>query len=315
MEAINSPTGKIAQVLFNDPRTDNLNQNQSIPYEWGVHAEALLALPDDLRRHAIVIFFHNLTWFFAVDPKWTEHYLLPALQGNDRSDRDAAWSGFLWGARTPNRELYMRLKNDMLQFAVDPLPSRRSYSEIIAGMILAGWGTVDGITGERCISNEEMRSLLLIVDDEFRSRILWQAQRWSDEINENSNERWKGQLPELLQIWPRQLSARTPNTSARLCELAFSSGDEFPTIAALVLPFLGRIEHDHLMLPELRRSGGDIVNRYPEQALALLYAVLPDNALAWPYGTEEILKQIGEASSALNNDDRLVSLKRRWDAR
>ncbi|MCX2192110.1 hypothetical protein LD112_04895 [Pantoea agglomerans] len=209
----------------------------------------------------------------------------------------------------------MRLKNHMLQFAVNPLPSRRSNGEIIAGMILAGWRTVDDITGERCISNEEMRSLLLTVDDEFRSRILWQAQRWSDEINENSNGRWKGQLPELLQIWPRQLSARTPNTSARLCELAFSSGDEFPTIAALVLPFLGRIERDHLMLPELRRSGGGIVNRYPEQALALLHAVLPDNALAWPYGTEDILKQIGEASSALNSDDRLVSLKRRWDAR
>lgn len=315
MEAINSPTGKIAQVLFNDPRTDNLNHNQGIPSEWLVHAEALLALPGDLRRHAIVIFFHNLTWFFAVDPKWTEHYLLPALQSNDSGDRDAAWSGFLWRARTPNRELFMRLKNDMLQFAVKPLPSRRSYGEIIAGMILAGWRTVDDITGERCISNDEMRSLLLAVDDEFRSRVLWQAQRWSDEINENSHERWKEQLPELLQIWPRQLSARTSNTSTRLCELAFSSGDEFPTIAALVLPLLGRIESDHVMLPKLRRSGGDIVDRYPEQALALLHAVLPDNALAWPYGTEDILKKIEEASSSLNSDNRLISLKQRWDTR
>ena len=53
-----------SQVLFfNDPRTDNLNHNQGIPSEWFVHAEALLALPGDLRRHAIVIGFHNLTWF------------------------------------------------------------------------------------------------------------------------------------------------------------------------------------------------------------------------------------------------------------
>lgn len=315
MEAINSPTGKIAQALFNDPRKDNLNRNQGFPSEWLIHAEALLALPNDLRRHAIVILFHNLNWFFAVDPKWTEQYLLPALQGNDTDDRDAAWSGFLWGASIPNRELYMRLKNDMLEFAANPLPSRRSYGEIIAGMILAGWGTVDNVTGERCISNDEMRSLLLTVDDEFRSRVLWQAQRWSDEKNENSHGRWGGQLSELLQIWPRQLSARSPNTSARLCELAFSSGDEFPTITALILPLLGKIERDHLMLPELRRSGDNIVSRYPEQALALLHAVLPDNALAWPYGMEGMLKQIGEASSALNSDDRLVSLKRRWNAR
>lgn len=315
MEAINSPTGKVAEALFNDPRKDNLNRNQSFPSAWLAHVEALLALPNDLRRHAMVILFHNLNWFFAVDPKWTEQNLLPALHGNDADDRDAAWSGFLWGARTPNKDLYMRLKNDMLEFAANPLPSRRSYGEIIAGMILAGWGTVDGATGERCISNDEMRSLLLTADDEFRSRVLWQAQRWSDEQNENSHERWEGQLSELLQIWPRQLSARSPNTSARLCELAFSSGDQFPTIAALVLPLLSKIERNHLMLPELRRSGDNIVDRHPEQALALLHAVLPDNALAWPYGIEGILQRIGEADSKLNSDERLVSLNRRWDAR
>lgn len=313
MEAINSPTGKIAQALFNDPRTDNINKG--IPSEWLVHAEALLALPDDLHRHALVIFFYSLNWFFAADAKWMEHHLLPALQGKECDDRDAAWSGFLWGANTPSRELYMRLKNDMLEYAANLLPSRRSYGEIIAGMLLAGWGTVDNVRGERCISNDEMRSLLLAVDDEFRSRVLWQAQRWSDSKNENSHERWKELLPELLQIWPRQLSARTPKTLARLCELAFSSGEEFPTIAALVLPLLSKIERDHLMLPELGRSGGDIVDRYPEQALAILHAVLPDNTLAWPYGTEEILKQIEEANSSLNSDDRLISLKRRWASR
>jgi len=69
------------------------------------------------------------------------------------------------------------------------------------------------------------------------------------------------------------------------------------------------------MLPELLRSGDNIVDRYPEQALALLYAALPDNALSWPYGMESILQRIGEADSALNTDERLISLKRRWDAR
>ncbi|WP_338721827.1 SIR2 family protein [Devosia sp. XK-2] len=315
MEAINSPAGKLAEALFHDPRKDNLDRNQGFPSAWLAQVEALLALRNDLRRHVMVILFHNLNWFFAIDPEWTEQHLLPALHSNDTDDRDAAWSGFLWGARTPNRELYMRLKNDMLEFAANPLPSCRSYGEIIAGMILAGWGTVDDATGERCISSDEMRSLLLSVDDEFRSRVLWQAQRWSSEQNENSHERWEGQLSKLLQVWPRQLSARSPNTSARLCELAFSSGDQFPAIVALVMPLLGRIERDHLVLPELRRSGDNIVDRYPEEALALLDAVLPDNALAWPYGIEAILQRIGEADSRLYRDERLVSLKRRWDAR
>ena len=167
MEAINSPTGKIAEALFNDPRKDKLDRNQGFPQEWLRHVEALLALPRDLRRHALVLLFRNLDWFYAIDPKWTGQHLLPMLHSDDVEDRDAAWSGFLWAARTPSRELYMLLKQDMLEFAVKPLPARRSYSEIIAGIILAGWGSVDDATGERCASDDEMRGLLLNVDDEF----------------------------------------------------------------------------------------------------------------------------------------------------
>ncbi|CAI1147732.1 Uncharacterised protein [Serratia entomophila] len=315
MEAINSPAGKISQALFNDPRKNNLATNQGFPSEWLANIEALLALPNDLRRHTLVILFYNLNWFFTIDPNWTAQHLLPVLQGNDVDDRDSAWSGFLWGAKIPNKKLYMQLKNDMLEFAVTPLLSRRSYSEIITSMILAGWGTVDDATGGRCISNDEMRSLLLKVDDEFRSRVLWQAQRWSEEKNEDSHSRWKKQLSELLQIWPRQLSARSPNTSARLCELAFSSGEQFPTLAALVLPLLSRIEREHLMLPSLRKSGDNIIDRYPGQALTLLYTVLPDNTSSWPYGIEKILKRIEDADSALKSDNKLILLKRQWDAR
>lgn len=315
MEAINSSVGKIAEALFNDPRKDNLKQDQGLPSEWLTHAEALLELSSDLRRYVLVILFHNLNWLFVVDPKWTEQHLLPALQGKDLDDRDAAWSGFLWGANTPNIELYMRLKNDMLEFAAHPLPSRRSYSEIIADMILAGWGTVDAATGQRCISDDEMRNLLLNVDDEFRSRVLWQAKRWSEAKSKNSNDWKRGKLLDLLNIWPRQISVRSPNTSARLCELAFSCDDQFPKIAAVILPLLCTVERDNLLLPELGKFEENIVDRYPEVTLTLLDAVLPDNSLNWPYGMEGILQRIGEANDALNSDDRLISLKRRWDAR
>ncbi|MGL5448051.1 MAG: SIR2 family protein [Rhabdaerophilum sp.] len=315
MEAINSPAGRIAEALFYDPRHKNLDVNQGLPLMWVRHVEALLMLPDDLRRYTLVILFRNLNWFYAIDPKWTGQHLLPVLHCAEMANRDAAWAGFLWGARTPNRKLYMLLKQQLLDFAVTPLSARRSYGETIAGIILAGWGSVDETNGERCVSDDEMRSLLLKVDDEFRSRILWQAQTWSSEKNENSHERWAGQLSELLRIWPRQMSARSANTSARLCELAFSSGEQFPEIADLVLPLLVKIERDHLRMPELRRSGKNVVDEYPVQALALLHAALPDNALAWPYGIEATLQRIGEADSSLNSDERLIALRRRWDAR
>jgi hypothetical protein len=301
--------------MFSDPRKDDLISRQGFPPLWLGHIQLLLALPDDLHRHALVIMSRNLDWFYAIDPEWTEAHLLPAFESNDSDDRDAVWSGFLGGAKVPNRQLYLRLKNNMLAFVTNSLPSRRSYGESITGMLLAGWGSIDAETGERFISNAEMRSLLLHADDEFRSRVLWQAKRWANERSGSSDERWANKLPDLLRLWPRQISARSPNTSARLCELAFASADQFPIVAEFVLPLLTRIERDYLILPELGRSGENVVDRHPRQALALLYAVLPDNALTWPYGIESTLERIGEADNTLRADERLIALKRRWDSR
>lgn len=315
MEAINSPTGAIAQVLLNDPRLHGLEQNQGIPSEWLVRAETLLALPNDLHRYAMVIFFSNLEWFFTIDPQWTEDHLLPALQANDRDDRDAAWSGFLRGAKVPNGQLYMQLKSDMLELSTAPLLSQKSYSAVIANIILAGWGTVETTTGERYISNDEMCSLLLKVDDKFRSHILWLVQRWSKDKDEKTHNLWRKQLPELLQIWPRNLSIRSSNTSAWFCTLAFSSKEQFPTIAALVLPLLSKIELDCLTLSSFTKPADDIIDQHPEKVLELIYAVLPDNALAWPYWVGRILQRIAEADDKLKQDNRLISLKRQWNSR
>lgn len=314
-EAIYSPTGAIAQALFNDRRRCGLEHNQGIPSEWLVHVEALLALPNDLRRYAMVIFFYNLNWFFYVAPEWTEDHLLPALREDNREDRDAAWSGFLWRAKIPNKKLYMQLKSDMLEFAVTPPLSLDLYSEIIASIILGGWKAVANTTGSPCISNKEMSYLLLKTDDKFRSRILWQAQQWFENKNEKISSVWKKQLPKLLQIWPRNLSVRSPNTSAHFCALAFSSKEQFPKIAALVLPLLSKIELDRLTLSSFTKPADDIIGQHPEKVLELIYAVLPDTALAWPNWVGRILQRIAEADDKLKQDNRLISLKRQWNSR
>lgn len=187
---------------------------------------------------------------------------------------------FLWRAKILNKKLYMQLKSEMLKFAVTPTLSRDLYSENIASIILAGWGTVDKAKRKRRISNKELRCLLLKVDDKFRSQMLFQAQQRFEAEDEKTHNLWKKQLPKLLRIWPRNLSVRSPNTSARLCALAFSSKDQFPKIAALVLPLLSKIELDRLTFSTFREPADDIIDQHPGEVLELIYAVLPYNALA-----------------------------------
>ena len=316
MEAINAPVGEIAQALFNDPRKNDLEVGGGFPADWLLSVDNLLSLNGDLHRHALVIFAHNMNWFYAIDPIWTEANMLSVLDKGDESDRFAIWSGFFWGAKVPNQKLYIRLKPNLLAFAKQRRLPRRGYGGVLAGIILAGWGSTHEETGERRISDAEMHDVLLHTDDEFRSHILWQVKRWSKTKENAAGEKWSLMLLELLRdVWPRQKSVKTPKMSARLCDLAFSNVERFPEIAEIVLPLLTTIDRDHLMLPDLRKSKDNIVDLYPKQTLALLHAVLPDNVAVWPYNIEETLQRISEADSSLKSDERLLELRRKWNAR
>jgi Transposase DDE domain len=179
---------------------------------------------------------------------------------------DAAWSGFLFGTRGLSQALYARMKSNLLAVAKTKGLLRREYGEVLAGIILAGWGSRDAKTQARFVANEEMRDVLLEADDVFRSRILWQIERWLESEELSTAEKWSQMLPQLLRdVWPRQKSAKTPTISARLCELAFSNVKLFPQIADFVLPMLANIDREHLMLPNLRESKDNIADLYPHK--------------------------------------------------
>lgn len=316
MEAINAPIGKIARALVNDPRTKGLQADGGFPTEWLAFVNDLLSLPGDLHRHALVLCAHHVSWFYGIDPKWTESHLLSILDGENENDRNAFWSGFLWAARVPDPKLYPRLKPGLLTMAKNRSLLRREYGEVLAGIILAGWGSFNKTTGERYISQGEMRDALLHADDEFRCRTLWQVERWAETNEDRTGETWATLLLTLLRdVWPRHKSIKTPTLSAQLCELVFSNTDRFRELADIIIPLVTTIDGNYFMLPTLQKSKDTIVDLYPRQTLTLLHAVLPDDVAYWPHGINEMLQRISEAESSLKADERLLELKRKWHAR
>lgn len=317
-EAINAPTGNVVQALFNHPRIEGLKTGDGFPSDWLGYVDTLLALTGDMRRHAVVICTHHLNWFYMIDPEWSEKKLLSILDSSDLEDQRAFWGGFFWGARVPPApKLYLRLKSYLLQLAKQGGITRRGHGEVLSAIVLAGWGSFMGETGERFIANDELRDVLVNTDDEFRSHVLWQVERWSSKKEDNAEDNWALLLPVLLRdVWPRQKSVKSPKISARLCDLVFSNEGRFPELAEIVLPLLTKIDHGHhMMMPSLRRSKDNIVDLYPRLTLTLLHAVLPDDVSAWPFGIEDTLIRIGEVDTSLNADERLIELKRKWNSR
>ena len=310
-EALNSPAGKLAESSMDDPGKDQLGVGKGFPPTWIGRVEELLALEGDFRRHALVMFAFNLNWFFAIDPVWTEKNLISVLE-QEGDDQNAVWDGLFWNAKVPSPKLYMRIKPHLLNLTRRKPVVQRRHSEVLSGILLAGWGSIDEKTGEPWITNAEMRDVLLDVDDDFRSHTLRYLERWPRQAGE-----WRPKsLAFLTAVWPRHNKVKSPRISARLCDLAFSDADNFSEMADAILPLVTKINQEHIVLHDLRRGNkGDIVDRFPEKLLALLHTVLPENASAWPYGIEATLDGIGAADPSLLNDARLIELKRQWNAR
>jgi hypothetical protein len=96
-EALNSPVGKLAEVLMRDARLSVLKADEEVPQSWLRAVEQLLSLQAPARLYALAIFAHNLNWFAARVPLWTDQHFIAPLDG-DTLDRGAIWAGYFWGA-------------------------------------------------------------------------------------------------------------------------------------------------------------------------------------------------------------------------
>jgi hypothetical protein len=305
-EALNSSVGHLAQVLMSDSSIQELKAGDGFPDWWKERCDDLLSLSGDRRRHALAIFCHNLVWLFAVDQRWVTKAFLPVIERQD-GDSDAFWAGFFWGAKVPQEQLFIQMKPALLRLAHKKSDTRRKHAEILAGILLAGWGSKIQHGEIRTVTNPEMTALLVDAGDDFRTQLLWHLENWT-KIPESH---WVDDAATLLtQVWPKQMAAKTPRVSAKLAELAFAQGDRFPSFVDYVLPLVLPIDQDYINVPILRRERDSLVDKFPERTLALLHAILSDSARQWPYGVSEILDRIGKADPRLLADSRLIKLNR-----
>jgi len=196
----------------------------------------------------------------------------------------------------------------LLRLAHRNSDTRRRHAEILAGIILAGWGSKIENGEKRVITDTEMTAVLVDADDDFRTQLIWHLENWT----QDPESHWADDAVTLLtQVWPKQIAAKTPQVSAKLAELAFSQeGDRFPQYVDCVLPLVMPIDQDYINLPIRGHDKDNLVEKYPERTLALLDAVLTDNGRQWPYGISELLDRIGKADSRLLTDSRLIRLNR-----
>lgn len=298
--ASGSSAGYLMSVLFADPRLTSISLGVCLPQDWKTRANNLRALPDDHGRFCLVQLARHLDWFFARDPAWVETTILSPIESNG-VERDAALAGFFHNANIGRQSLFNRMKPTLIALSTGNDKPRHHYERILASLCITAWQQTED-SGERWLTDEELRTVLVYCSTDMRTHILWHVDRWKD-IAEK--------LTLLKEVWPLQLAARSPPVTGRLCTIAFNDETNFPALVDAILPLVSPNAGGSLMLPLIRGNESKLFERYPEHVLKLISAVLPMDASKWPYGIDVALERLRNTSKRINKDARMIELKRR----
>lgn len=304
--ALNSAGGQLAQALMKLGGREI--GDRGLRRDWLKKVEDVLSIGGDARRAASAIFLFNINWFYYHERDWSEAHFLSLLSGDDE-DIAAFWSGVLWSNRAPPGDLFIKLKPMLLALAQSS-EELGNKDQRLAGFLLIGWaGRLRN--HKRIVSDGEMRDALVRSGEGFRAHIIWHLQRWSAD----EPKLWRRRLYRFLrEVWPQQKAAKTSKTSSRMFDLAIESGNSFPRLVPLLIPLMTNVDQDAFMLFKAERSEHNLIERFPEAMLDLVFVALSENAQRWPYGADQVVKHLAEQPK-IQLDDRLVELRRRLAAR
>jgi SIR2-like domain len=301
--AWSSVAGHLTAVLITDPGLSGIAHNALLPDGWKRRADALRALPKDHGRFALAQLAQHIDWFYARDRPWTDAAILSVLD-QPGDDRDAALAGFFHRANIGDKTLMDRLKLTLIGLATGDDRLRERYEQVLAKLCIGAWQQMaDG--GNRWLSDEELRTVVVYCCVNMRTHMLWHVDRWPIEEK----------LAVLKGVWPLQLAAKGSAVTGRLCTIAFDDEKNFPALVDAILPLVSPLEGGSLMLPLTRDDKSKIFERFPDQVLVLLSKVLPTSVAQWPYGAAQAIERLANAKPVLVKDSRFVALKRRMSAR
>lgn len=302
-EAINAPAGRLTEMLFAE--ADWSGDPQALPGSFQERATTLLSLTQEPRAHAAVLLAGQANWLFAKDRRWTERNLLPLLGGaRDDTAVDAALVGLLALEQQLLDSLFVLVRPLLLGLVEDGAMPSRQRDQAIGHLLTAWFGTPVG--DDPTIASADLREALIVTGEHQRLAALRMVGNWAE-----ASDACAARIVQFVRdVWPRQLVARSPAASAALATLALGSRDRMPEVTAAVLPVLGITADQVDVFPRSGEGDDEEVKRYPQEYLAILHAILPEDAGLWPWGVPPVIEQLA-GIGALAGDPRVAELRRR----
>ncbi|MGH8613086.1 MAG: hypothetical protein ACREYF_13990 [Gammaproteobacteria bacterium] len=307
--AINHPVGQVTEAALRWWYRQPLEDGQGLP-------EVLKPLFADLCdrrissfRHGRVLLAAHVIALFQVDQVWAAQHLLPLFDWQlSMEEARAAWEGFLWSPR-PFRPLMEAIKPQFLataQHHSDLGEHGEQYAALLTFAALEPGDTFSKAVLMRATRSLPAEGLQHSADALVRAL---------EGSGEQRAEYWQNRvLPYLKSIWPKSREVITPTISESFAKLCVTTQGAFPEALHELKPWLQPIEHPDFVVHLLHEA--KLCERFPQEALAFLGAVIGDHAGMPPGELRDCLNAIRDAQQKLEADDRFVRLceyLRRYD--
>ncbi len=302
--AINSPVGRMAEVLFDLLDGLKLKGKSGIPVTFQSRLTRLFEAPGEGSDHAVSEATIRLRWLYYLDPNWVREQIIPLFQ-LDNARAEPSWNGYLHDNQMPVPALFELLKPQFLmvfqhisRWRWDDGPTDRLNEFLV---IACRWSQKDA----RYISYGETRLALQRANDESRAHTVW----FLGTIVRDQRA-WKSfGKPFIKKAWPLEARFQTARTSHHLALMARDSGKHFSDVVWTILPLLVPVEHFDLLL--IHRMNNDtsegephLAAKFPEPMLALIDRLVPKEPHAALYDLASVLNMIADADPKLRQDAR-----------
>lgn len=308
-DAINSPLEFLLTALWNDKRLPKRAiRGIGLPKKWLSHIKSLLSLPPPLCCYSICLVFRSFNYLELAESDWAGQHLLPILDEGSQAEKTAAWQGFFAG----QNDMTACLKDKLINLATATSPEEEYSQNALAFIFLGTWLRGREKPMETPLSDAEFRNILLNGSEELRIAVLNQYGNWKKLSSPETKELCSENLSYFIEnIWPKQKRAQTPESTQRLCILAFSCGDDFPAIAKQILLYLTQEAEEHSVFSALMHAQHDKENlfkNHPRDILMLLDKVFNPKSSGQFWQLREIVQKLYEADNSFAKDSRWLRL-------
>ncbi len=300
--AINHPVGHVTEAALRWWYRRSLEDRQGLPNEIKPLFTDLCNTQVEKFSHGRVLLAAHVIALFRVDRDWAVQNLLPLFDWQQSAvEARAAWEAFLWSPR-----LYLPLLDAIKQ---PFLETAQRYTELGKhDRQYAAFLTFASLERGDTFSKSEMAAAtrsLPMAGLEHAAQTLVQA---LDSAGDQRAESWRNRIkPYIHDIWPKSQEFRTAAIAEQFARLCIAASDAFPDALKELQSWLQPLQYPELIVHLLHE--GSLSAQYPEEALALLYAVIGDQSQGPASHLKDCLETIRNARQDLEDDNRFKELQ------